>query len=241
MRCQMSEIRKWKRMEDEECCGGDCYDPEIEGCCPSMSYTFEVYNLETQECCGGNVIDKCDPDECEECDGEGACEVCNGDPDQACCDGTCYDKATKGCCDGVIYDKETECCYQGEIKDCCKDESTGNCEAQHDICGCDPEGAGASCADKMHKYPLGSTHFCYSECGGEPCNYSLTEIPCYAYKGCTQSTRHWVNKCGECGDLPEECHYDYCVGTILPMFCDECIADPAQDYTIVEAYDCRCP
>ena len=127
-----------------QCCGWEC-----------------VTNPETQECCGGNVIAKCDPDECEECDGEGACEVCNGDPDKDCCGGTCYDKATEGCCDGVIYDKATKCCDNGTVVDKCTNDDQ-----------CDygelPDGPYMSCPN-MDPY----SNLCADGVEGSLCNHRV--------------------------------------------------------------------
>jgi hypothetical protein len=47
---------------------------------------------------------QCDPDKCETCV-DGSCQVCGGDPNKFCCDGSCCDPVTQVCCDGSCCDK----------------------------------------------------------------------------------------------------------------------------------------
>ena len=73
--------------------------------------------------CGGIITGctsyLCSPEKCETCDGHGLCKVCGGDPNKACCNGTCYDTRTQKCCDEFspphICLKEKVCCEGG----CC--------------------------------------------------------------------------------------------------------------------------
>ena len=68
--------------------------------------------------CGGIITGctsyLCSPEKCETCDGHGLCKVCGGDPNKACCNGTCYDTRTQKCCDEFspphICEKNHECC-----------------------------------------------------------------------------------------------------------------------------------
>ena len=67
--------------------------------------------------CGGIITgctsNLCSPEKCETCDGHGLCKVCGGDPNKACCNGTCYNTTTQSCCNGEIYDKSTQKCCPG--------------------------------------------------------------------------------------------------------------------------------
>ncbi len=141
---------------------------------------------------------------------DGLCKPCGGDP--------------------------KKCCLNGECKDCCKSSTTGNCEAWNNECGCDPPGPSAGCADKMKSWTVGVTHFCWSECGGTPCDYILSEVPCYAWRKCKEGAKHWFQECSP----GEEFTYDNCIDTTpLPMYCQDCV--PYDDAVVVEAYDCSCP
>jgi len=185
------------------------------------------------------LADCCPPcGECEYCD-DGECVTecgflefcCHGN----CCsfgwfccnDGHCC-PSDKICCGSTCCDSETQCCMDGQCKQCCKDHTTGNCEAHNSDCGCDPLGFG-DCYENVKEWTLGSTHFCYSECGGGPCNYTLTDIPCYAWRSCKTATNHYDSFCFDPAFG--------CEGTIYG-FCQTCMPDG--DATVVEAWDCRC-
>ncbi|MHB9069208.1 MAG: hypothetical protein ACYC54_02450 [Sedimentisphaerales bacterium] len=69
-------------------CSGSCCDSS---CCSSA---------ECKSCTGGSCVSDCDPADCESCVG-GSCEVCGGDPDKFCCNGSCCDNGkccTSGSC-----------------------------------------------------------------------------------------------------------------------------------------------
>lgn len=251
--CPVCQVARWTGTQwvcgagcpDSICCTG--LPDDGWGCCPAY-----------WQCCisAGGQLGCCDQYGCETCV-DGQCVYCAGSaiPQefQGCCNGTCYDARThkcctdtatpyvcekdKACCNGTCCE-DNQCCYNGECKLCCKDATTGNCEKHNSDCGCDPPGP-ASCTDKRKEWTLGSSHFCYSECGGEPCDYTMIDDKdCYATQACVQiPEKHWGKECGPCGEIPP-CRYDYCVPSVPTSYCQNC--EPTGDAEIVEAYDCRC-
>jgi tetratricopeptide (TPR) repeat protein len=103
------------------CCGS--------GCCPSGTTCCggTTCCLSSETCCGDHCCTAgytccasgcCDPSQCQTCVG-GQCKVCGGDPDKACCNGSCYDIHTQQCCTDIspsyICDISKVCC-NGECK-----------------------------------------------------------------------------------------------------------------------------
>ncbi len=72
----------------QTCCGGECCDGT---CCNGTC----CKGSECEDCNSvtGACESRCKPENCEECnDVTHSCEVCGGDPNQVCCDGTCKPK-----------------------------------------------------------------------------------------------------------------------------------------------------
>ena len=117
----------------ELCCDGKtCYDPDTEQCCGNGDgKTCSITDCEDCNSTTGGCDSRCKPELCEECDGAGHC-VSTCAPNESCCDGTCYDPATKQCCgsgDGKTCDVNQTCC-----DDTC-------CEPEHACCNgtcCEP-------------------------------------------------------------------------------------------------------
>ena len=63
--------------------------------------------------CTGCTSTYSSPQDCETCDGHGGYWVCDGNENQLCCNGTCYDRRTQGCCGGAIYNRATQKCCSG--------------------------------------------------------------------------------------------------------------------------------
>jgi len=191
------------------CCPvGLCYNLHEKACCET-----DLCDLDKcQECVNGECVNRCNPDLCEECDGQGNCEFCGGRLDETCCDGTCCGP--------------DECCGNGECKDCCKTESTGNCEQWNSECGCDPIGW-EDCTGNRKEWTIGVAHYCYSECEGWPCNYRLVDVPCYAWQACNEGWANYDSVCIDGG-----CRYT------IAGYCEEC--DPTGPATVEEQQDCQC-
>jgi hypothetical protein len=187
------------------CVGGYCVtcggDPN-KFCCNSDGTCCDADNCE--RCVNHSCESKCKPEYCESCDGNGHCVTCGGDP--------------------------KKCCVNGECKQCCKSSTTGNCEAHNSDCGCDPIGLG-NCSGKIKEWTLGATHFCYSECDGWPCNYNVTNVPCYATRPCASANINWPSLC--ISGL-------YCQTLPTLTYCQVCIPNINEVAEVVEQMDCRC-
>lgn len=74
--------------ETEICCDGTCCNDSTKRCCDDIGGDDDGYCCDSDEACcegnccdtancyaceGGNCVYQCDPDDCEECDGEGSC------------------------------------------------------------------------------------------------------------------------------------------------------------------------
>lgn len=105
-----------------------CYSSECLTCdeenntCVTSCLTSQCQTCDSN----GNCVSSCDSSQCLTCDGNGNCVVCGGDPNQACCNGQCYDIRTKQCChdatNDYICDINCKSCCNGS---CC---NSTNCE-----------------------------------------------------------------------------------------------------------------
>lgn len=80
----------------EVCCNGGCSECQQDSDCGPPA----CWNCEFCKC-----KDQCNPSNCETCV-DGSCKVCEGDPNQECCAGTCCDTSKCECVDG-----ECLCCF----------------------------------------------------------------------------------------------------------------------------------
>ncbi len=106
----------------------------------SCEYRCDIVNCEV--CQDDSCVDACPLFEsCLECDGNGSCIVCGGDPDQACCNDECYNINTQKCCTDAetdyICDINDTCCEGTCCPDnkCCVDGEciTGYCRPWFDL------------------------------------------------------------------------------------------------------------
>ena len=173
---------------------------------------------------------KCDLTNCQGCVG-GECKLCAGDPNLACCNGSCYDYRTHGCCNGeTVYNKATQKCCSGTNGDfvCAKDKQccgNGNC--------CDTANC-KSCVDGQ----------CQSNCDPNMCQECIEGfcIPC-EFLGkvccngrCEQPCKITTN-CTSCAKSQEE---DYaCPGCLVFPGGGGCLGHTYREYTGVVIYECE--
>ena len=107
---------------------GRCYTCNTSTNPPSCKDKCKSKDCKWCNDCSVGCISRCDPNQCETCDGNGGCPVCDGNENQFCCNGTCYDRRTQKCCwndatqSGYICDIDCKSCCNGS---CC---NYRNCE-----------------------------------------------------------------------------------------------------------------
>ena len=149
-----------------------------------------------KKCYGGSCNYTCRSEACQTCINDW-CEVCDGEPMQSCCDGTCFTWPENKCCDDIGGIGDGYSCAAN--KTCCK----GEC--------CDP---GKSCCDGTCYNPL--TQGC---CEGLTIYDKATEKCCNDGLGNT-CPKYFTCCDGDCcDDLDENC----CNGTCCSK--DDCCID----------------
>jgi hypothetical protein len=188
----------------------ETYDQRAQDCCPDSATGKCKSICDWKTACtpcdsngSGNCKFFCDPHQCQTCDGNGNCLVCGGDPNRACCNGTCYDTTTQGCCGGTIYNKTTQ--------KCCEDISPSY------ICDINVECCNGSCCDSNQACCNGE---CYDKKTQRCChNQAFDEyFICDANKTCC-SNMLGGNSCCD----PELC--ESCVGGWVGGVCQVCGGD----------------
>lgn len=143
--------------------------------CPPCNYWF------------GECIYYCEPNWCETCV-DGSCQVCGGDPDKVCCDGTCCDTddCEKTCVDGScqVCGGDPDCeCVDGECLCCWRlqehPQGTGDCACS--------EGTG-HCGTYIEAWSISTCE--RSSSGSKYCNITYRQVG--SRYACDEST-DWVN------------------------------------------------
>ena len=110
-------------------------------------------NFTTHDC-----YQKCKSEDCEECDGNGHCVVCNNDP--------------------------TKCCVNGECKSRCELKNGNVCASMNSNCGCCSADL-LTCGDHLKMWTAGVDKICDSDCGSpEGCDTCAEMIICYWWLLC---------------------------------------------------------
>jgi len=166
----------------------DCYQRcEGDSCVPKC----DPNDCERIELC--SCVSRCDPDRCQECDGEGNCPVCSGDPDKFCCNGECCSHNNCEYCDSESGTCKSECdpdlCQvcdglgncpvcSGEGEHCCTDSGSYCCESyetccQGNCCGPDETCCNGACCDIGYccnnELCCGSGEHCCTDSGSYCC------------------------------------------------------------------------
>jgi len=172
--------------QGQKCC--TCYyvsyDMYVPYCCPS-GYT----------CCNWDIC--CDPDNCETCvDGE--CQVCGGDPDKVCCDGSCEPK-----CEEEI------------------DEPRCSSQWNEDCIAC--VGILESCSNHNTRiFTDAVTYTCSGGCPGE-CAEEPNQPVCSEVYKCKTGEFMWPYICTAHLDtpVPLDCYFQI----DSPLYCSRCTTD----------------
>jgi len=154
--------------ENHECCNGVC--------CSGNDCKYCDVN--------DNCVSYCDPSKCHECDGLGHCEVCGGDPNETCCDGTCQPK-----------------CEEVGSETLCGSEKDTPCRSCVGILG--------DCFNyKAQVYSNQTIYNCSGGCPGE-CDDEYPSPPCYDEYFCNNWIHYNFAECtsmSETGPVPLECY-----------------------------------
>ena len=202
----------------------------------------------------GTCQSNCDPNKCQTCDGNGTCPVCGGDPNKACCNGTCYDKKTQQCCDDISphypCDINSTCCYghccgpnqwccnvdQTCHDECVNSEPSHHCDTTHDddpenICpGCTGGILETHCMDITFRVYTGNENYnCSGGCPGECARH---DVICYTEYKC----REEVMQFGVCGVVAGAPGGVACQDAGTYLWCIPCHKDtdfPGEDIPVV--------
>jgi len=168
-------------------------------------------------------VNDCDSADCESCV-DSNCVVCDDDPNQVCCDGTCCDTDECECVDG-----ECLCCWTLEEHP----EGTGDCSCSE---------ATGHCGTSIQAWSISTCE--RSSSGSKYCNTTYRQVG--SRYACDEST-DWVNVflcySGQAAECIAICSAGLALCIVDPPSCPEELNDCYQcmlEYIEGEPEDCGC-